>query len=241
MSNSGYVKLFRKMVDWEWYGDPNTKAVFLHLLLTANYKRTKYKGVTLKPGQTVIGRKSLAEALGLSEQNIRTSLNRLKSTNEITIKATNRFSVVTIVNWDSYQFYDDEVTNEITNEPHNNQPATNHTKEIKNIKNKRKRGVNPPSLSEVSEYVELMGYKMDPSMFCDYYESVGWTKKNGQAISDWKAAVRTWERREQKFGGGGNGKPIIEPPKYKVFEPDPEVDAVEMPDDVREAVNKILK
>lgn len=151
MSSNGYVKLFRKMVDWEWYGDPNTKAVFLHLLLTANYKRTRYKGVTLKPGQTVIGRKALAEELGMSEQNVRTSLNHLKSTNEITIKATNRFSVVTIVNWDSYQFADDELTNELTNEPHNNQPTTNHTIRNKESKNKRKRGSTPKSQTKKQE------------------------------------------------------------------------------------------
>ena len=239
MSNSGYVKLFRKMVDWEWYGDPNTKAVFLHLLLTANYKRTRYRGVTLKPGQTVIGRKSLAETLGMSERNVRTALNRLKTTNEIATKATNKFTIVTIVNWESYQYFDDEVTNEVTSEVTFKRPASDHTKEYKNIKNKRQSGVNPPSLSEVSEYVKEMGYKMDPSMFYDYYESVGWTKKNGQAINDWKAAVRTWERREQKFGG--EGKPTIEPPKYKVFEPEPEIDAVEMPDSIREAMKKILK
>ena len=106
MANSGYIKLFRKMVEWEWYGDPNTKAVFLHLLLTANYKRTKYRGVTLKPGQTVIGRKALAEELGMSERNVRTALNHLKATNEIATKATNKFTVVTIVNWESYQFAD---------------------------------------------------------------------------------------------------------------------------------------
>ena len=140
MASNGYVKLFRKMVDWEWYGDPNTKAVFLHLLLTANYKRTRFRGVTLKPGQTIIGRKALAETLGISEQNVRTSLNHLKSTNEITIKVTNKFSVVTIVNWESYQFEDGELTNELTNELTINQPATNHTKEYKNIKNKRKGG-----------------------------------------------------------------------------------------------------
>ena len=239
MSSNGYVKLFRKMVDWEWYGDPNTKAVFLHLLLTANYKRTRYRGVTLKPGQTVIGRRALAKTLGMSEQNVRTSLNHLKSTHEITIKATNKFSVVTIVNWESYQFADDEPTNELTTEPHNNQPTTNHTIRKKESKNKRKSGVNPPSLSEVSEYVREMNYKMDPSVFYDYYESVGWTKKNGQAISNWKAAVRTWEHREQKFGG--EGKPAIEPPKYKVFKPEPEIEAVEMPDSIRKAVNKILK
>ena len=145
MSNSGYVKLFRKMVEWEWYGDPNTKAVFLHLLLTANYKRTKYRGVTLKPGQTVIGRKSLAEALGMSERNVRTALNHLKATNEIATKATNKFTIVTIVNWELYQYFDDEVTNEVTNKPSLNRPASDHTKESKNIKNKRNRGRSPKS------------------------------------------------------------------------------------------------
>lgn len=148
MANSGYIKLFRKMVEWEWYGDPNTKAVFLHLLLTANYKRTRYGGITLKPGQTIIGRRALAKKLGMSEQNVRTALNHLKSTNEITIKATNRFSVVTIVNWESYQFEDGELTNELTTEPTTNQPATNHTIRNKEYKNKRNRGRTPKSKVE---------------------------------------------------------------------------------------------
>ena len=145
MSSNGYVKLFRKMVDWEWYGDPNTKAVFLHLLLTANYKRTRYRGVTLKPGQTVIGRKSLAETLGMSERNVRTALNRLKTTNEIATKATNKFTIVTIVNWELYQYLDDEATNEVTNEPSLNRPASDHTIRKKESKNKRKGGSTPKS------------------------------------------------------------------------------------------------
>ena len=179
----------------------------------------------------------------MSEQSIRTSIEHLKSTNEITIKSTNKFSIITIENWGKYQLNDEDI-NQQTNQQSNQQltsktQKTNHTIRNKESKNKRKRGVNPPSLSEVSEYVREMNYKMDPSVFYDYYESVGWTKKNGQTISNWKAAVRTWEHREQKYGG--ESKPTIEPPKYKVFEPEPEIDAVEMPDSIREAVNKILK
>ena len=239
MTGNGYIKLHRKLLNWGWYKDQNTKAVFLHLLLTANYAESEYMGVKIHPGQTVIGRKSLAKTLGMSEKNIRTALNHLKSTNEVAIETTNRFSIVTIVNWEFYQVGDEQVANKTATKTANKGPASGHTIRNKESKNKRKRGVNPPSLSEVSEYVKEMGYKMDPSMFYDYYESVGWTKKNGQAISNWKAAVRTWEHREQKFGG--EGKPTIEPPKYKVFEPEPEIDAVEMPDSIREAVNKILK
>ena len=154
MSSSGYVKLFRKMVDWEWYGDPNTKAVFLHLLLTANYKRTRFRGVTLKPGQTVIGRKSLAETLGMSERNVRTALNHLKATNEIATKATNKFTVVTIVNWESYQYFDDEVTNKVSNEPSPNRPASDHTIRNKESKNKRNRGSTPKSSKAKKELEE---------------------------------------------------------------------------------------
>ena len=87
-----------------------------------------------------------------------------------------------------------------------------------------------------------MGYSMDPAAFYDYYESVGWIKKNGQHIKDWKASVRTWERREKQFQSNGNGnKPVIEPPKYKRFGPEPKIDAVKMPDNVRAAVDKFLK
>ena len=86
---------------------------------------------------------------------------------------------------------------------------------------------------------------MDPEAFFDYYSEINWIKKNGQPIVDWKASVRTWARREKEFkksGQYGNGsKPAIEPPKYKEFGPEPKVDAVEMPDDVRAAVKKILK
>lgn len=243
MSSNGYIKLHRKLLEWGWYKDQNTKAVFLHLLMLASYKDNEVCGYHIKPGQVVCGRKQLANDLGLSESTIRTALKHLKLTNEITIKSTNKFSIITIENWGKYQVCDDEF-NQQNNQQANHQltnktPKSNHTIRNKEYKNKRKRGVNPPSLSEVSEYVKEMGYKMDPSMFYDYYESVGWTKKNGQAINDWKAAVRTWERREQKFGG--EGKPTIEPPKYKVFEPEPEIDAVEMPDSIREAMKKILK
>ena len=123
---NGYIKIHRKITEWGWYKDPNTKAVFLHLLLTANYREREYMGYKIMPGQTVVGRLELAESLGLTVQNIRTALNHLKSTNEITIKSTNRFSIVTIVNWDLYQLGDSEVTSKSTSNLTINQPSANH-------------------------------------------------------------------------------------------------------------------
>lgn len=242
MASNGYIKLHRKLLDWGWYKDPNTKAVFLHLLLTANFTESEYMGVKIYPGQTVIGRKALAKTLGMSEKNVRTALNHLKATNEVAIKATNKFSIVTIVGWEKYQVDDRQTANRTAIKTANKGPASGHT--IRKKESKNRESAHAPSFADVQEYVSQMGYQMDPAAFYDYYESIGWVRKNGQRIKDWKASVRTWERREKQFKSNGNGngsRPVIEPPKYKQFGPEPKVDAVEMPDNIRAAVNKILK
>ena len=139
----GWIKLHRKMIDWEWYSDGNTFRVFVHLLFTANYEDSRYRGYSVPRGSVVIGRKALAETLAISEQNVRTALDHLKSTNEITIKSTNRFSVATVVNYEFYQEKDIEPTNKVTVKLTNNQPTTNQqlttSKEVKNkeVKNIR--------------------------------------------------------------------------------------------------------
>lgn len=131
--NDGFIKIYRSLLGWEWYKNPNTKIVFLHLLLTANWEETVYRGHRIPRGSLVCGRKKLSKDLGLSEQEIRTALNHLKSTNEITIKPTNKFSVITIVNWEKFQGYESKV-----NQQANQQNTTKSTtyKEIKNKRNK---------------------------------------------------------------------------------------------------------
>jgi len=140
MGEQGFIKLHRSILGWEWWQDTNTLKVFLWLLLNANWEDSRYKGIEVPKGSLVVGRKKMAESLGISEQSIRTALEHLKSTNEITIKTTNRFSVVTVTNWDKYQCCDLELTNKSTNKPTNNQPTTNQQlttyKEYKNIRNK---------------------------------------------------------------------------------------------------------
>lgn len=124
-NDNGYIKIYRSMLDWEWYDDTNTKMVFLHLLLNANWKESKYHGFDVPKGGLVIGLESLAETLGISVQSTRTSLNHLKSTGEITIKSTNKFSIVTIANWEKFQGSDDEINKQINKQLTNNQQTTN--------------------------------------------------------------------------------------------------------------------
>ena len=121
----GWVKVHRKFLKWEWYGKPEMVALFLHLLLHANHKDRLWRNLHVLRGQLVVGRKELAEKTGISEQTIRTCLKRLKSTNEITIKATSHYSVITLVNWELYQGEDEETTSQPTSTLTNHQPATN--------------------------------------------------------------------------------------------------------------------
>jgi len=122
---NGWVKLHRQFLDWEWYSEPNTKNVFIHLLLTANYEDKEWRGIIIQRGQNITGLHSLSATLHLSIQTIRTCLSRLKSTNEITIKSTSRFSIITVCNYDKYQNNLDECNKPSTNEQQTtNKPST---------------------------------------------------------------------------------------------------------------------
>ena len=119
--------------------------IFLHLFINANHEDGNWEGMTIKRGQLVIGRKKISADTGISEQSVRTCMNRLKSTNEITIKATNKYSIITVLNYDSYQKTlgeSNQVINQNSNQQlTNNQPTTNHKQEEE--EGKEEKEVNP--------------------------------------------------------------------------------------------------
>ena len=57
----------------------------------ANHEDQKWEGVTIKRGQRVTSYQHLADETGLTYQKVRTALNNLKSTGEITSKSTNNY------------------------------------------------------------------------------------------------------------------------------------------------------
>lgn len=133
MENKGWIKLFRSFLDWQWYKNINTKIVFIHLLLKVNYENRKWQGIDIPRGSYITSYDHLAKDLGLTVQKIRTALNNLKSTNEITLKTTSKYTRITIENWEKYQG-DDFENNTVDNTQINNQ-ITNKQQQHKNIKN----------------------------------------------------------------------------------------------------------
>ena len=55
----------------------------------------------------------------------------------------------------------------------------------------------PPTLEEVNAYCQERRNGIDPERFIDFYQSKGW-KIGSNPMKDWKAAVRTWEKRDAK-------------------------------------------
>lgn len=216
MSNGDWLKLNRGLLKWGWYSDANTMRVFLDILLNANYEDGEYRGHQIKAGQCVIGRKALAKRLCISEQSVRTALEHLKSTNEITIKSTNKFSIATITNWAKYQCRDDETNHQnihqASQQSTNNQPTTNQQLTTSK-KGRREEGKNttttykkftPPTLEEVKAYKAEKNLEyVDAEYFYRYYDSDNWLKGNSrngkrEPMKNWKQTMLTWNKREQE-------------------------------------------
>ena len=135
MISEGFVKINRNILEWGWYKNQNTARVFIHLLLCANYIDCEFEGKTIKRGQLVTGRKKLSVDLNMTEREVRTALTHLKTTNEITIETTSKYSIITIKNYDKYQ----SVPNESTSErPTSDQQTTNDRPQYKKEKNNKK-------------------------------------------------------------------------------------------------------
>lgn len=103
MLKNGFIVLYRKLTEWEWYTDSNTLHVFLHLILTANYEDKHYRGKLIKRGQRVVGIRTLSEELNMSFQKVRTAIEHLLSTHEITRQKISNYTVYSIKNYSQYQ------------------------------------------------------------------------------------------------------------------------------------------
>ena len=191
----GWIKIHRKILEWEWYKDNNTKILFLHLLLTANHKEKKWQGITILRGQKLTSLQHLAEETNLTIQQTRTSLNKLKLTNEITIETTNKNTLITIEKYSDYQDKDEENNiqnntqnnNQITNEQQTNNKQITTNKNDKNIKNdkneKNIRNIKEKNIKKENE-TEIQVMDIWEKQFEDFYKQYP-RKVKKQDVKKW--------------------------------------------------------
>lgn len=198
----GYIKLYRQIMDSEIWKDPYKLRLWELCLMKANHSEKKQvignQVISLKSAQFVTGRKALCDEYNeglsskhkLTESTVDRWLKLFEKDEMLSIEHTNKYSIVTINNWSKYQ---DEVrtTNEQQMNTNKNEKNVKNDKEINN-----KCRFTPPTLDEVTAYCKERNNGIDSQAFIDYYESVNW-KVGKKKMVDWKACVRTWERRNK--------------------------------------------
>lgn len=160
----------------------------------------------IKRGQFATSIPKLQVELELTSNEVRTAIKHLKSTGEITVRSYSKFSVITVVKYDSYQCESQaESQSDNSHTTDKAQPINSLLTTIEEgKKNKKERKENksnsvrfiPPSLEEVQDYCKSRCNGLDAQAFVDFYSSKGWMIGKNK-MKDWKAAVRTWERKSQ--------------------------------------------
>ena len=151
---SDYIKLSRRILEWEWYSDINTKVLFLHILLKANWKDGRFQGVEIPRGSFASSYQGLAQETGLSIKNVRTALEHLKSTGEVAVNRQPKFTVFTIKNYHLYQSTGSQPAE--NRQSTGTEPATieegkkEKRKEIKDVVDTPRRNSGPTSFTEES-------------------------------------------------------------------------------------------
>lgn len=226
MANDGYIKLYRKMMKWGWYTDTNAKCVFLHLLFLAQYEACFYRGIELEVGQAVTSIREISLQTGISVQSVRTAINHLKSTQEITQCTHGKFSVFTIKNYIEYQGANTETNNQVTRDQHSANTEVTQTLILRNQEVKKSRNKKDISI-EISKkkFGEFENVLLDGQEHGKLVDSLGdigaseyierlsaYLAQTGHRYKSHYAAILNWWRRD--------GKPVKRTSEPRVIKPD---------------------
>lgn len=196
----GYIMLHRKIVNWEWYTETNTKALFIHLLLMANHSDEKWRGEVIKRGTLITSYGSLSSQTGLSVQQIRTCLKNLEKTGDITKKPTQRNTLIIVTNYEFYQSPFEKTTNESTNNQQtinkrNNKQSTTNNNDNKEIYSPVSDDIdlsipeNQIPYSEIIDYLNLKAGTRFKSNSLDTRKKIHARWRDGFRLNDFKQVV----------------------------------------------------
>lgn len=149
-----FIQLHRKLIQWEWYDDINTSRLFIHLLLKSNWKDKNWRGIEIKRWEFLTSLWKLAEETSLSIQQVRTSLKKLKSTQEVTQEWHASYTIIKLTNYDSYQTSNTESNKPVTSEQQtSNKPVTTTNKVNNNNKENKDISIVATKVATLKDYI----------------------------------------------------------------------------------------
>lgn len=212
MAKQGYIKLSRQIQEcWVWNDKPYAMGqAWVDLIMLANHEDKKeYRDGRLmefKRGTVSRSIQSLSDRWGWDRKKTRRFLDALESDNMVTVNSTTHGTTIVLVN---YEVFNSRWTTDSTTEgqPKDNRGTTDgqpmdinkNDKNVKNDKECKEEGkpkrFSPPTVDDVKAYCSERNNSVDAERFVDFYSSKGW-KVGNQPMKDWKACVRTWEKRD---------------------------------------------
>lgn len=102
MDVKGYITLSRKILDWRWFKKPKTAFLFVYLLLSSNFENRDFEDIIISRGQYVCTQERLSAETGLSLKEVRTALDNLKKTGDITIDTSRGYSLITVLEYERF-------------------------------------------------------------------------------------------------------------------------------------------
>jgi len=212
---SGWIKLHRSLLNWEWYDDKNATRLLVHLLVSVNYEDKKWKGIVINAGSMVLSWETLSKGIGLSSAQCRTAMTKLENSGEVTRHITNKYQLVTLVKWEEMQSNDNQIAGNLAgkSQADNKQIATTkEIKENKESKEERRERVKAEFKNSLLPFLDKYDKEMLKAFF-DYWSEHGpndakmrFEKEKSYDISK---RLATWAKRERAFN------PSAEPQRKK--------------------------
>ena len=207
----GWIKIHRKFLDWQWFKKPEAVQLFIYMLLKANHKDGNWQGHEIKKGQFITSAQTISNDTKLSLQVVRTLLKKFELTNEIIVKSTNKFTMLTICKYECYQDENNTTNKQLTNKQQTTNKQLTTNKNEKNNKENIYREfqhlfitneeVNKLLLNYSSNQIsdilnEIENYKGNTKYKSLYLTAVKWLQKN-ESTSE---GISPEEIKARKYG-----------------------------------------
>ena len=201
MADDGWIKLHRKLMENPIFLNPNLLQIFIYCLLKANHKDNEMiwndELMTVKTGSFITGRLQMAKDLKQKDSALYKRLQLLTKLGYIELKSNNKFTLLTIVKYKSYQVSESKEEQQSNNKVTTKEQQSNTNNNDKNEKNVKK-GLH---LFANSDYVDIEKFKTafyslpkyQEYDYGYYYEAVSnWSASGNKMKKDWIATARNF-------------------------------------------------
>lgn len=248
MSNNGWIKLHRQIVDnWIWEDADMFKA-WIDILLMVNHEDKKIyvngKLTTIHRGEKLTSITKLSDRWRWSKRRVMRFLDLLEEDEMCTTERTTYGTTLKVVNYAEYQGFTTpkrnavdtanvttDVTTRVTADdtaPVTQTITTNNIKNDNNVNNFFCAGALkkiPPAKSDVEKYCRIKRYHMDVDEFFEYYDMRDWKLTGGLKMPDWTKAVDYWHGKGKKDAEKGQSDVVY----FQEFESGPAIGGDEIP------------